>query len=267
MTGSRQFSKREGFLAAALPELPEKHRQSLSPFCELCERLNRVSHELMSAVRIQVGDPLQLLSACTYLRLLQALQATYIMVRLGLSQDAAVSLRTSFEALVLLRACRLKPELAFSFVSSDDLEQLKLANANIARLEREGSGETLLDELRKGKAELERRVAESGAKKVSTHDLANKTGLGGVYETMWRIVSKYAHISPRALEEFVTVTRDQVTVNYGPEYREAERHLAAVAEFSLIAQSDFGQTFSVESGGEHGVLAERFRYLVKAANQ
>jgi len=89
-------------------------------------------------------------------------------------------------------------------LAADELEQLKLANANIARLESEPlRNPALLAELQRGKERLEASIAADQTRKVSTYELADVGGLAAVYDTMYRTVAEYAHISPRALEEFV----------------------------------------------------------------
>ena len=89
-------------------------------------------------------------------------------------------------------------------MAADELEQLKLANANIARLQSEPlRNPALLAELQRGKERLEASIAADLTRKVSTYELADVGGLAAVYDTMYRTVAEYAHISPRALEEFV----------------------------------------------------------------
>ena len=252
--------RRRGFLTR-LPRVPSVVRKRYRAIFRLCERINRVSHRMLLDATVVAGKPLRLLGALSFLRTIQALQAGYILARAGLGQDCAVCLRTSFEALCVLRACQVKPELAVAYMTSDEHEQLKLANANITRLAAEESPDPdLLRHLQQAKVELEASIAASKSKKVSIYEIANAVDFGAVYDTMWRIVSKYAHISPRALEEFIAHGGDHIT--YGRDYREIQTHVTTIAEFSLLAQAELGRLFDMDAPDDHERLGGEFKALV-----
>lgn len=255
------LSKEIGFLEW-LPPVPPELTKQFGPLLDLCLKLNALSHKLLFTLGgKKIGDT-SVLGTLSYVRFIQALQAAQVLGRLGLGQDCAVALRTAFEALCLLRACHMEPELALAFVDSDEFQQLKLATANIERLRREDSpDQALLALLEKGRKAIQDRHAIQRPKQVSAYDLAKAGGLLDVYESMWRTVSKYAHVSPRALLEYVH-EGPGTTLGYGRDYREIRPHFTAIAEFSLLGQADYLQLFSAEPTEEYRALIAELHHVM-----
>lgn len=232
-----------GFLASE-PQPPLEVLAVLQPWMEICLDANRCAHSLLAREgRLSSRFPYRA-AAALYRRVLQSLQATYLLALAGLRQDASVALRASFECFCALRAANVNPKLLKTYLDGDR-RQLK-ARA-VETLNRLRSMEPRDLEKIRAIERAQTSIEASGAlsPKVQIEQLAKEVGLHEAYQTLYRLTSDYAHPSLAALREFARRDGADWVLSYGPEFADAELHLVTVAQVLLDAQVEYIRLFGV----------------------
>jgi len=227
-----------GFLGPQGDAFAAENVSSHRLFFEVFSSINERAYEFLVSIEVERGDRLRNDAATLFGRLLESCQAVVLLSCRGLEQDAACLVRVSLEALLRLMAGCEKRELAQKVIEADVLERLKLVNLAIEG--KAGTRSLASDpELEARKDELEKLRDTRCSRRVSTEEIARNVGQLPLYNTVYRLTSKYVHLSPRALEEYLDDTPDGKlkAMKHGPTDRKLELHLFSVSEFLLIGMS------------------------------
>src|SRR5437867_609422 len=98
-----------------LPEIRKKYQDVF----ELVEDLNEHSQKCRCCIHLS-GNEQQSLSAYLFARILNGVQAAYILSTYGLCMDARIILRSMLEALILLRKSAKEPQFAEKYLGADE---------------------------------------------------------------------------------------------------------------------------------------------------
>ena len=254
-----------GFLGPGADAFVDEVVARHCPFFEVFSSIIEKAYEFLMKIEVKRDDRLDLYAATLFGRLLESCQAVVLLSSRGVEQDAACLVRVSLKALLRLQAACENPELAKKVIEADVLERLKLVNLAIEG--KAGMGSSASDpELVVRKAELEKLRDTRGTRSVSTEEIARGVGQLPWYNNVYRLTSKYVHLSPRALEEYLDDTPDGKVgaLNHGPTDRHLELHLFSVSELLLIAMTVLGRHLELPEPDGFQEAVSGFRRL-KAA--
>lgn len=255
----------DGFLSDEISSLVPKIREQHAAWFGLVESLNRAAMPLLS--RHHEVDEASLekwYAAAYYARVLVNAQGTVLLAERGMLVQAEAMCRATFDALFTFGAIgRRGCETMKALVSDDDYNRAKDLGASKRAI---AAGRlTLSPEEMK---ELERVEAELGAapgKRISIRTLATWAGLEPQYESIYRSLSKPAHSTLRDVERGLSLDAEgwPASVSWGPDSRELDHVLMAVAESLRLACTVAQKAFGAKLGSDFPELCQRYEELAR----
>lgn len=184
-------------------------------------------------------------------RLLEVSEALIQLARGGFGNEVNTLFRGFLEAYLLFGNVTSVPGFVRKYLEMDKCIRLKLMNSadkhkhDVFRLMREYATPEIKDALKQ-------EIHASGAKELSTYDLAVAIGCEHLYDSMYRVLSATAHSSPRSLEPYVCEDADgRVTViKLGPALGDIPVRLYDLGCFLLKVHCGFNDLYRVEVGAE-----------------
>lgn len=237
----RNYGYLSGQAQKKAAEMEAKH----ADYFELFYRASSFAQRLLLDLRLPSGDIQKLVVAGLMARLLEDSQGCALLVKHGIAKTSAVTLRTSFECLVLLKSCCTEGDFADRFAASDTLEYLRLTRA--------AQGNAELDE--KQREELKLREDELGSEKKANNiqrlppieTLARNAGMDRYYQTIYRLTSGHTHISPRSLKSYYSFSGGKAgKIAFGPNDDSTALYLYTLSDFLLIGAGLTGQLFDLD---------------------
>jgi len=252
----RDYGYLSGQAQKTAAEIESRH----ADFFELFYRSSSFAQRVLLDLHVPVRDTQKVIVAGLMARLLEDSQGCTLLVKHGIANTAPVALRSSFESLVLLKMCCADASFIGRFMDSDILRRLKLSRAvqKYAELDDEKEKERTLLE-----TELRAEVKAKNIKKPHIEELACEAGLEGYYETIYRLTSSHAHVSPRSLESYYRLRGGKVReLVFAPNDEITDVYLYTLSDFLLIGAGCTGQLFALdrdrlvsEIRAEHGRLS------------
>lgn len=255
----RDYGYLSGEAQKAAADIEARH----ADFFEFFYRSSSLAQRLLLDLCVPVRDTQKLVVAGLMARLLEDSQGCALLAKHGIVNTSAVTLRSSFESLVLLKNCCANTSFVERFLESDVLRRLKLSQAvqKYADLDDEQEKERAFLH-----AELETAVKAKNIKRLRIEALAREAGLEGYYETIYRLTSCHAHVSPRSLESYYPPREGKVKeFVFGPNDEITDVYLYTLSDFLLIGAGCTSQFFALnrerlvsEVRAEHGRLSPKW---------
>ena len=177
-------------------------------------------------------------------RVLEVLEAAYVIMKHGMSTEANSLFRIFLDAYFVLANICSDPDFVVEYFQSDEADRLKLINAarkytdELFRQVNEG----ISDEHR---ANLKARVESEKIQAFNSYKYAAKIGGEIIYDSMYRITSSAIHTTPKALIGY-TEKDDEgavVLVRDGPSRGQIPQRLHDLTDFSIRALSGLQECF------------------------
>lgn len=217
--------KEQGFLSQAGENWAKVHRARNADWLSFAAELNRLAHLLHETVlKHDPGEsPVTFTARVLLLRCHTSYQAGIILAERGLTADAQGSIRTAFEALFCLAACKDGTDIVERLIEADKNHKAKVARRLIAMPEDIGLD---ADGIAKMRAYLEANPGKY--RDLNVADIAASTNLGEAYDVYFRDLSNAgSHISIGSLQRHTDSIGDDVTgLRYGPDMDDVTKTIA-----------------------------------------
>ena len=246
-------------------EISKKHKD----WFDLCSDINSFAQRSKYELVFHNMDGQEVISVCLFLRILNGFQACMILAGWGLVVEGEVLLRSMFEALFIMKACMKDEDFMREYVKSGQVQQLRLMNAafkhdaDIFAETRKYASQKKIEELRNKKKRKE-------IKELNISEVAEKAGLGLLYDSAYRLLSDSVHCGPKSLENYIKGTDKAGRINtpnvipIDVELNPVFMNAIQVMFFTLDAIFEY---FKIDKKKEMEALDLRFQNLVQIENK
>jgi len=246
-------------------EISKKHKD----WFDLCSDINSFAQRSKYDLVIHNMDGREVISVCLLLRILNGFQACMILAGRGSVIEGEVLLRSMFEALFIMKACMKDEDFMREYVKSGEVHQLRLMSAAFKY------GEGVFAETRKCASkekmdELRSKEKRKEIKKLNLSEVAEKAGLGLLYDSAYRLLSDSVHCGPKSLEDYIKDT-DKAgrikSLNVIPIDVELDSVFMNAIQVIFFALDALFEYFNLDKKKEMEALDLRFQNLVQIENR
>jgi hypothetical protein len=254
----------KGFLGLQAQEFCAEISKRYREWFDLCSDINSFGQKSKYEMNIHNMDGQEVISVCLFLKILNGFQACLILAKYGLVAEAEVLLRSLFEALFIMKACINDEDFTREYVKSDEAKQLKLMKAAYKH------DAPIFLETRKYASigrmkELQEKKDRKEIKELNVFDVAEKAGLGILYDSAYRLLSDSVHCGPKSLEDYIAGTDDVGRVKsltVMPIKAELENVFINAAQVMFYALGFIFEFFQIDKKNEMEPLDLRFQKLM-----
>ena len=219
-----------GFLGGHMQQVKEQIRSRHHELFDLCIALNKCAQRIKFQLKVPVENRERKAAACFFVRVLNGVQAAMLLHQIGLASEAAVVIRSVYEAFIYLKATRDRPDFVDALLRDNDARRLKdlnyLLNTSRAALSNEEivAAESEIAEI-KGRG-------ITGAEKLIVQNLDP-----GTY-SLFRMYSQETHPGLHAVSKYLQEDADgQDYIEWGPSERDIEMNM--VSACTMLCDSIF----------------------------
>ena len=181
----------KGFLGTVILNFARSVDVCYVQFFEASAKINELAQAVKFELKVHNKDGQEVLAASLFLRVLNGFQATVILSRLGLINDAKVVLRGALESLFILKLLCKDEKFLAEYVGSDEVRRLKwmnVASQNKSALFSEVRTYATL--IVRQELEEKIKIKTNDWKELKAIDIARRAGLLEMYETDYRLLSE-----------------------------------------------------------------------------
>lgn len=259
----------KGFLGLQARDFALDLLKKYKDWFDLCSDINIFSQRSKYGLVIHNMDGQEVISVCLFLRILNGFQACMILAGCGLVVEGEVLLRSMFEALFIMKACMKDEDFMREYVKSSEVHQLRLMNAAF-KYEADIFGETRKYVSKEKMEELRRRKKRKEIKELNVSEVAEKAGLGLLYDSAYRLLSDSVHCGPKSLENYIKGT-DKAgrirSLNVIPIDVELNPVFMNAVQVMFFALDAIFEHFEIDEKNEMEALHLRFQNLVEIENK
>lgn len=236
-----------GFLGKEIEKYSEDIVKRNKVLFDLSFDYNKFAQETKYKFQFHSKDGQEVIAGCLFLKILNTFQGVVILAQYGLPIESKIVLRSLFEPLCILKLVFEDEEFLKKYILTDLF--IKRRWFNVAK----SSPDDVFNELRKiADDEIKRLsndIEEHQAEEYWIEKLAGLASLKSMYDTYYRLLSGVVHTSPRALEEYITVSQggNICSFNWGPTDKDVDIILLSAVEFLRISLSLMIQFFEIEA--------------------
>lgn len=249
----------DGLLSDEFSASEEEVKRRLSSELSLFSEINRFAVSLQFRLAVPQHSLPDLLAALLYVRTLENIQGSILLVRRGMGTQAQIVMRAAMESLFLLRAISRDPSVARAYERSDAVRRRKLFRKSQEWAAQSGSvPESAISEdlLR----DIEEEIETHQAKDFQVENMARRAGLHDWYLVVYPIFSGAVHTVPRNLENHLHFENGQlVAISSAPKLDGLRELLVTASEMLLLAVEGLDDVFSLGAVDAREQYAHRLR--------
>ena len=239
----------EGFLCDQISHWVAEIRNQNQEWFELCENINRFSHQTMLTVKIHNKVLIELIASTLYVRAMSNFQATILTSERGMINEAKALSRCLLECVFAIVAIEKDEDFAGAF-GADDLRQRKGYIEAYRRIRGKDiitKDAPSIQQIDRLKRSLEKNIKDKDIKPLTKRDIAVKARLESMYDTAYKVLSGTVHINVRDLEQYLDISEadDVQTILWGPDARDIDFILFTAAESMLFVLTALSKIFSL----------------------
>ena len=222
-----------GFLSDAPRAFRRQVHAQYRPWVELLYDINRSAVGLQHSIHIHRDRLDEAYGAVLFARTIASVQASALLLELGLPSQARTVLRSALETLFPLCAVAKEPTLAAELVASHDADRRTVAD-RVRRWQNPALREAIATQV--SDVELDTMLA-SRARPLNQYDLAKRADMEDWYLTIYTLLSFAAHGAISDLESHAVVDANGEVVEFKsePDLAEQQTVWAWAAEVELAA--------------------------------
>lgn len=226
--------------------------------------MNRFAMRVLGSVKVDQSSEENIYAAAYYGRVIFNAQAAVVVAERGMVSQAEAMCRATFDSLFTLGALVRRPgETIAALVADDQYNRTKDLRAS-RRSMADGRLELSEEETR----DLERIEAELEAaqrRRMPICDQAVWAGLGELYDSRYRSLSKPAHSTIRDVERAFSLDASGLPTSiwWGPKTQGVDGVLLPVAESIRLACAFAGEAFGADLGSDFVELRRRYEELMR----
>ncbi len=203
-------------------------------FVELTEVLGQETEEKRQKI----------ISLVIAIRLLEISEASLLLMKNGMSNDANTMFRVFLDAYFIFANVCTDVTFIANYFKSDTAARLKLANSA------EKHGSTLFKRINEYatqeiKIELKERIKEENIQAFNSYTYADNVGCTEIYDSMYRLMSTNLHSTPRSLMKYIEEDHEGniVKIKYYPIEGEIPGRADDFSHFLIKVYSGLKETF------------------------
>jgi hypothetical protein len=236
-----------GYLGAEAGAIRKIIRRTWGNLLRLANDANKLAHAVRRELPSITDDARRIVSTCVLVRVIDDHQGTTLLCRQGLVVQAGLLLRSMLEGVIVLRNICIDEHFTEQYIGSDFLDRLKLAN--VARESTHCAfagikGQALNDLI----PWLKSQVEELGITRLGTEELAKRAGLHETYDTLYRLLSRDAHLQIRSLDRYFHTNADGdiTSIDYTPRTDDLEPVVRLDVGMPMLALESVAEIFSLQ---------------------
>lgn len=231
----------DGFLTEPLDHVREAVRQKYPNLRSLLIRVNRLAVANQHSIEIHLDSNVEKYAAALFARTLASIQASVLLLDVGLVSQARTLLRSVMETYFSLAAIAKEPGVVVKLLEGDAAEQTRAAK--YIKLWQSHELKKIADEA--FASDQLQPFIESTANALSTFDLAQKAGLEEWYRTVYMVFSWSTHGAAVDLDRHLVVGEDGDVANFRnePEVEDQELSWLCAIEILLKATTALAAVF------------------------
>jgi len=254
-----------GFLGLQAEDFRREIERRYNEWFRLCFDINHFAQKAKHELVIHNMDGQEVISACLFLKILNGFQGCLIQARYGLASEAEVLLRSSLEALFIMKACMNDEDFMREYIKSDEVKQwtlMKAAYKHDAPVFMETRKYATSERIK----ELQGKKERKEIKEINVSRVAEKAGLEVLYDSAYRLLSDSVHCGPKSLEEYITTSDGAgrvISVGLMPPKAELDTIFISAVQVMIFALDSILTFFKVDKSKELEPFDLRFQKLVK----
>lgn len=254
-----------GFLGLQAEDFRREIERKYNGWFRLCFDINHFAQKAKYELVIHNMDGQEVISACLFLKILNGFQGCLIQVRYGLASEAEVLLRSSLEALFIMKACMNDEDFMREYIKSDEVKQLTLMKAAYKH-DAPVFMETRKYATSERMKELQGKKERKEIKEINVSRVAEKAGLEVLYDSAYRLLSDSVHCGPKSLEEYIGVadnTGRVRSIGVMPTKAELDTVFISAVQIMMFTFDSIFTFFKLDKNREVDSFDTRFQKLVK----
>jgi len=249
-----------GFLSDQISDWIKKHRNANAEYFNLCEDVSKYCQKVMLSLEVHKKNLPEVLVASLLVRTLSNFQGMILLAERGMINESKALLRCLLEGMFAIVAIGLETNFAFDLVNNDLFEQRRvligcLELKHLNNEQRRYAKEKLID--------VKKEIKEKNIKKITTKNIAEKSGLLDFYNSAYRVLSGTIHASIRDLQQYLKVDlKGKIDgLLWGPDIDDIDFILLTGIEDMLYILEGVFQVFSIKDKDEFESLSKRFKSI------
>lgn len=258
----------EGFLSTAMGGFSQQCRRKFSEWFALCSLVNRYGIGIIPRMGYHPDNRQEYLCAALFLRVLSTFEATVILTKRCMLDEARMILRALMEALFALRAIALDAEMAEAFYQNN----LNLKLKALHKYKDSHSDDEIPHgvDVDKRVAELKEQVNVRGVSSVSVEKLARKAKLYDYYTSAYTVLSWTVHSNILDIASSYMAGRSDdyiEMVQLSPQMEEADKLLMSALECVVRALQSVNELFRLNAEEEIKDYTVQYQTLYRSTRK
>lgn len=221
---------KEGFLGTEIEVYKRKLHKKYQNLFDFYRDLNRFLNELKFKITPKQSDNRGKTIALLFAKASETFQAIYILCENGLLADAEILNRALYESTVNLLYCSINEECHKNYAATLLAKKIESINYAIEKPEEFPNG--FLEKVKGALPILRNKLLEDFGKKdnwkpPSVYKKAKDTGIVGLYQTFYHLVSETVHSNAASLERYIYLDEENTfkKILWGPRDKEIDIQL------------------------------------------
>jgi len=201
--------QQNGFLGEDINVWIDDNRKHHVDLFKQAEKISSDCYSALAKARPHNKDKKELIVSCLFPRTMELFQGTYLLISRGMIPSSNVMLRALIETMFVLVAASKNDEALEAYILNDEVERLKAAN-KIIEDKTNTFSEVPIEDARRIKAELKKKIEAQKIRKYKTEDFARKAGLHDWYLTVYAVTSQSVHAAVKDMEQYLDIDTNNV---------------------------------------------------------
>lgn len=223
-----------GFLSNQAKKISEDLYKENSKYFELFEDINKKLNFFLHDTEFKNLKNEQLVALLYFIRVLQSGQSSYLLIKSGLEDEAAIVLRSVFESYIKLLNINEDPDFVNRLIQNDNY--FTLQDAKTMRKYFVKGGSKKAKRLNAIIRELRSHNYTEKEMYVSVAEMCKKVKQEPLYRTLYSHTSTIAHGSLKTLDKYVTIENGSLkSIIFGPTSSQIRSNIVALVEMFIVA--------------------------------
>jgi len=234
-----------GFLGDDTSEIRELTRKAFPHVFAKCEDVNRLAYQVRNSIKLNYDSELHIVLICLLQKIIDSFQSVIMLMEVGLESDSNIIIRSSLEAMFILRKLSEDENFLIKYLGTDQLHLKKILNASKndpqSALRRAINAEAIEHKL----SEIMEDISEFNFNEIKYEQLARDVKLNDWYQLPYRILSSDAHSLPGSLVKYIRFDKDLnvITFDFNPKTDNTKAILITHCGILLIALDSVEKIF------------------------
>ncbi len=197
-----------GFFGDDTSEIRELNRQAYFNVFVKCKEVSRLAHQVRNSIKLDYDNDLHITIICLLQKIMDSFQSVVMLMEIGLESDSNIIMRSSLEAMFILRKLTEDENYLIKYLGTDQLHLKKILNASKndpqSVLRRAFTNAAVEHKL----SEIMEDIDKFKLEDIKIEQLARDVKLNDWYQLQYRISSSDVHSLPNSLVKYMLFDED-----------------------------------------------------------